>query len=100
MLVALTTYTLDVYPTAPEEVCGGRQSFRRPFSVSYFQSLWAGELGGDGSFGMQAAIVVLGVVPVLLVHIYGHRVRLKFGETGGHLPVKPVGYLTEGRIGL
>lgn len=82
MSVAVTAYTLDAYPTAPAEL-GGWVNFSRTFggfSVGYFQSPWAAKVGPDGSFGTQAAIVAVAAVPVILVHIYGHRLRLKFGE--------------------
>lgn len=79
MSVANIAYGLDTYPTMPAEV-GGWLNFARTmggFSVGYYQTAWAQRVGYDGSFGTQAAISVASAVPVLVVHIYGHRLRAR-----------------------
>ncbi|KAL2844361.1 major facilitator superfamily domain-containing protein [Aspergillus pseudoustus] len=80
MSVVVTAYTLDAYPTAPAEM-GGWINFSRTiggFSVGYFQTPWAARVGPAASFGTQAATIVVAGVPVVLVHVYGHRLRRRF----------------------
>ena len=82
MSVAVTAYALDTYPHAPAEL-GGWLTFARTFGgfgIGYFQSPWAAAVGADGSFGTQAAIVAVATIPVVILHRYGHRLRLKYGE--------------------
>ena len=82
MSVAVTAYAMDSYPTAPAEL-GGWITFARTFggfSIGYFQSPWEAAIGADGSFGIQAAIVAIAVVPILVLHRYGHRLRVGYGE--------------------
>ena len=82
MSVAVTAYALDAYPAAASEL-GGWITFARTFggfSVGYFQSPWLDKVGADGSFGTQAAIVAVAAVPVVFLHLYGHRLRTRFGE--------------------
>lgn len=77
MSVANIAYGLDSYPTLPAEV-GGWLNFARlmgGFSVDYYQTDWANAVGYDGSFGTQAAISVASLVPAVIVHIWGKRLR-------------------------
>ncbi|CAK1364197.1 hypothetical protein CB0940_03866 [Cercospora beticola] len=77
MSVANIAYGLDSYPTLPAEV-GGWLNFARlmgGFSVDYYQTDWANAVGYDGSFGTQAAISVASIVPAVIVHIWGKRLR-------------------------
>lgn len=80
MSVAVTAYTLDAYPMASAEI-GGWINFSRTiggFSVGFFQTPWAEKVGAAVSFGTQAATVAVAAIPVLLVHIWGMRLRRKF----------------------
>ena len=82
MSVATTAYALDSYPTAPAEL-GGWINFARcfgGFSVGYFQQPWATRVGAAESFGVQAAIVVVAAIPVIITHVYGHRLRQRAGD--------------------
>ncbi|OQV02190.1 hypothetical protein CLAIMM_07428 isoform 2 [Cladophialophora immunda] len=81
--VSLTAYLLDAYPVAAGEV-NALLNFARAisgFSVGYFQVQWGAKVGYDGSFGTQAAIVGASVVIIVVLHIYGGRMRAK----GGHV---------------
>ncbi|KAK7428868.1 hypothetical protein QQZ08_004638 [Neonectria magnoliae] len=82
MSVAVTAYALDSYPTAPAELVAGSTS-RVPLAVSVSDtSSRHGEqrVGAAASFGTQSAVVAVAAVPVLLVHIYGHGMRKRFGQ--------------------
>lgn len=77
--VAVTTYAIDAYPTAPGEV-SGLINFMRViggFSVAYFQQPWGEKVGFEASFGTQAAIVAFSLVPIGLLHRYGKNLRFK-----------------------
>lgn len=77
--VAVTTYAIDSYPTAPGEVSGFINFMRviGGFSVGYYQQPWGRRVGYDASFGTQAAIVGLSLVPIALLHRYGKNLRFK-----------------------
>lgn len=79
--VAVTSYLLDAYPTAPAEVSGWANIARAMggFSVGYFQQPWGAKVGYDGSFGTQAAIVAFSTIIIAIVHRYGHTLRRKAG---------------------
>ncbi|KAF4548075.1 Polyamine transporter-like protein 1 [Elsinoe fawcettii] len=80
MSVAATAYTIDSYPSVPAEL-GGWLNFSRTlggFSVGYFQSPWVAAVGAGASFGTQAAIVAFAAVPIVVAHVYGHRLRINF----------------------
>jgi hypothetical protein len=81
--VSLTAYLLDAYPIAAGEV-NALLNFSRAisgFSVGYFQVQWGAKVGYDGSFGTQAAIVGASVGIIVVLHIYGARMRAR----GGHV---------------
>ncbi|KAF5026371.1 hypothetical protein F66182_1579 [Fusarium sp. NRRL 66182] len=80
--VAVASYLLDAYPSAPAEVCGLTNVFRAlsGFSVGYYQQEWGAKVGYDVSFGTQAAIVAASMVLIVLVHRFGHGLRLKYGQ--------------------
>lgn len=80
--VAVTTYAIDSYPTAPGEVSGFINFMRviGGFSVGYYQQPWGHKVGYDASFGTQAAIVALSVVPIAILHRYGKGLRFKGRE--------------------
>lgn len=77
--VAVTTYAIDAYPTAPGEVSGYINFMRviGGFSVGYFQQPWGLAVGFATSFGTQAAIVALALVPYTILHKYGRHLRSK-----------------------
>lgn len=77
MSVANTAYGMEVLPLRPAEV-GGWLNFARTFggfSVDYFQSPWAERVGYGASFGSQAGIVVASLIPLIIVQIWGRRLR-------------------------
>ncbi|KAK4935614.1 hypothetical protein LTR10_023375 [Elasticomyces elasticus] len=80
--VATFAYAVDAYPTAPAETAGWISFLRviGGFSVGYFQQPWGALVGFQTSFGTQAATVAFGLCFVVLVHVYGHRLRVKSGE--------------------
>lgn len=86
--VAITAYSLDAFPSAPAEVAAWLNMARTMggFAVGYFQEPWGAANGYDVSFGIQAVIAALAVIPVVVVHRYGHRMRVasqeKLGERG------------------
>lgn len=77
--VAVTTYTIDAYPTAPREVSGYINFMRviGGFSVGYFQQAWGLAVGYAASFGTQATMVTLALVPYVVLHRYGGILRNK-----------------------
>ena len=82
MSVAVTAYAIDAYPSVPAEL-GGWITFARTFggfSIGYFQQPWLQAIGADASFGIQAAIVAIAAVPIVMVHIWGQSMRLRWGE--------------------
>ncbi|KAL5313143.1 hypothetical protein ACEPPN_018876 [Leptodophora sp. 'Broadleaf-Isolate-01'] len=76
--VALTAYSLDSFPMAPAEVAAWLNLARTMggFAVGYFQQPWGKKTGYDVSFGIQAGIVTISILPILVVHKYGHSMRL------------------------
>lgn len=80
--VAVTTYAIDAYPTAPGEVSGFINFMRviGGFSVGYYQQPWGEKVGYSASFGTQAAIVALSIVPISLLQRYGNTLRFKGRE--------------------
>jgi hypothetical protein len=83
MILSVTTfaYAVDAYPIAPAETAGW-VSFLRVvggFSVGYFQQPWGAAVGYNNSFGTQAATVAFGLIFLVIVHLYGHRLRLEAG---------------------
>ena len=79
--VPLFAYALDSYPNAPGEVAAW-YNFARiigGFSVGYFQQDWGLKDGFDVSFGVQAAVVAIGGLIILVLQIYGEKLRLKGG---------------------
>ncbi|KAM0257904.1 hypothetical protein ACHAPA_011505 [Fusarium lateritium] len=80
--VAVASYLLDAYPSAPAEVCGLTNVFRAlsGFSVGYYQQPWGAKVGYDVSFGTQAAIVGASMILIAIVHRFGDGMRLKHGQ--------------------
>lgn len=80
--VAVTAYSLDSFPSAPAEVAAWLNLSRTMggFAVGYFQEPWGKASGYNVSFGVQAVIVALSVVPAVIVYRYGHGMRLRSAE--------------------
>lgn len=79
--VAITAYALDAYPTASGEV-SALLTFSRiigGFAVGYFQLNWGLSAGYDVSFGIQGAVVGASLIIVILLHVYGERLRATSG---------------------
>jgi len=79
--VALFAYSVDAYPTAPAEVAGWISLVRviGGFSVGYFQEPWGQAVGYGASFGTQAASIGFFAIFIVIVQIYGHRLRVSGG---------------------
>ena len=79
--VAVSAYVVDSYPTAAAEVSGWTNFARAigGFSVGYYQQPWGAKVGYDASFGTQAGIVGFGILLIMVVHRYGHILRLRAG---------------------
>ena len=80
--VAVTTYAIDSYPTAPGEVSGFINFMRviGGFTVGYYQQPWGAAVGYDASFGTQAAICAVSLVQIAILHRYGKHLRFKGKE--------------------
>ena len=80
--VGISAYQLDAYPRGSGEV-GAWINFARTgagFIVAYFQVTWVSRMGAEKTFGIQAAICAA-VFPVIIVlQIYGKRLRIASGD--------------------
>ncbi len=79
--VALNSYCLDSYPEASGEVCAWLNMSRTVggFIVSYFQVTWAEAQGTKLSFGIQGAVCAGAVVLVVVLQVWGKRLRVWAG---------------------
>ncbi|KAH7014229.1 major facilitator superfamily domain-containing protein [Microdochium trichocladiopsis] len=79
--VALNAYNLDCYPTASGEVAAWLNMSRTlgGFIISYFQVTWAEAQGTKISFGVQAAICAFAFLILLIVLVFGKKLRAKSG---------------------
>lgn len=75
--VAITAYALDYLPSASGEVSALVNLARTMsgFSVGYFQLQWGETAGFDVSFGIQAAIVAVAALLVVVLIVFGERLR-------------------------
>lgn len=80
--VAITAHALDAYPNAPGEVSTliNLSRILGGFAVGYFELEWGLKEGFDVSFGIQAAIVAASVPIIVILHVYGERLRAKGGK--------------------
>lgn len=80
--VALNAYNLDSYPEASGEVAAWINFARTTggFIISYFQVTWANAMGTKKSFGIQAAICVFAFGLIIVLQIYGKRLRILGGK--------------------
>ncbi len=96
--VALNAYNLDSYPEASGEVAswinfsrttGGSfqflygslydADFNLGFIISYFQVSWANSTGTKSSFGTQAGVCAFAFLLLIIVMVFGKRLRLWSG---------------------
>ncbi|BGP15366.1 hypothetical protein JCM10213_001442 [Rhodosporidiobolus nylandii] len=79
--VAVTSYALDVYPSASGEVSALVNLARTisGFSCGYFNVQWGEKSGFDVSFGIQSAIVAFATILVLILIVFGERIRKASG---------------------
>lgn len=79
--VAITAYALDSYPTAAGEVSAFLNFARTVggFAVGYFQQPWGKRDGYATSFGIQAVFVAVAVAILVVLHVFGPRMREKGG---------------------
>jgi hypothetical protein len=79
--VAVFNYSVDAYPMAAAEVAGWISLVRviSGFSVGYYQTPWAEAVGFGASLGTQAGILGFCTIFVVVVHVYGHRLRVRAG---------------------
>ncbi len=75
--VALNAYNLESYPEASGEVAAWINFARTTggFIVSYFQVRWALAMGPQRSFGVQAGVTSAVFFLVVLLHVFGKRLR-------------------------
>lgn len=75
--VALNAYNLESYPEASGEVAAWINFARTTggFIVSYFQVRWASAMGPQRSFGVQAGVTAAVFLLVVLLHLFGKRLR-------------------------
>ncbi|KAK0642869.1 major facilitator superfamily domain-containing protein [Cercophora newfieldiana] len=75
--VALNSYCLDAYPEASGEVSAWLNFSRTVggFIVSYFQVRWADAQGTKLSFGIQGAVCAAAVILIVVLQIWGKRLR-------------------------
>jgi hypothetical protein len=79
--VALSSYSLDSYPEASGEVSCWLNLGRvlGGFIISYFQVTWATAEGPATSFGAQAAICGGAIIIVVILVLFGKRMRVWAG---------------------
>jgi hypothetical protein len=79
--VALTAYNLDSYPEGSGEVAAWINFARTTggFIISYFQVSWAKAQGTETSFGIQAAICALAFGLIVVMQVWGKRLRVYAG---------------------
>jgi len=75
--VGLTAYVLDCYPEGSGEVAAWANFARTTggFVISYFQVTWANAQGTRRSFGIQAAICLGMLSIIIILQIFGQRLR-------------------------
>ena len=76
--VGVSAYQLDAYPRESGEV-GAWINFSKTaggFIVAYFQVRWVGKTGAATCFGTQAAICAIVVPIVVILQVWGKRLRI------------------------
>jgi predicted MFS family arabinose efflux permease len=84
--VALVAYNLDSYPEGSGEVASWINFARTlgGFIISYFQVKWANSMGTKKSFGIQAAICVFAFLLIIVLQLFGKRLRILGGKLNFH----------------
>ena len=84
--VAINAYNLDSYPEGSGEVAAWVNFARTTggFIISYFQVKWATASGTAISFGVQGAICAAAFGLILLLQLYGERLRQRSGPLHFH----------------
>lgn len=79
---AISAYLLDSYPEASGEVAAWLNWARvlGGFIISYFQVKWAEKQGATKSFGIQAAICLFAFFFILILQVWGKRLRIWSGQ--------------------
>lgn len=88
--VGVSAYQLDAYPKESGEV-GAWINFSRTaggFIVAYFQVRWVGKTGAAVCFGTQAAICAAVVPIVVILQVWGERLRMWEARAYGQTLVK------------
>ena len=84
--VALNSYVLDSYPEASGEAAAwllfGRTTCG--FIISYFQIPWALAEGTKRTFGIQGGLTGSALILVLILQVYGKRMRIWSGKLNFH----------------
>lgn len=80
--VGLNAYVLDSYPEGSGEVSAWLNFARTTggFVVTYEQVKWAKAMGPQNSFGVQAGIVAAAFALVLVLQLWGKRLRIWSGR--------------------
>jgi hypothetical protein len=80
--VAIASYNLDSYPEGSGEVGSWLNQSRTlgGFTISYVQVRWAKASGTERSFGIQAAVCVAVFAIIVILQIYGKRMRVNSGR--------------------
>ena len=80
--VGLNAYVLDSYPEASGEVAAWLNFSRTTggFVITYFQVRWASAVGPRASFGTQAGIVAGAFILIIVLQIWGKRMRRWSGK--------------------
>ena len=84
--VALNAYNLDSYPEASGEVSAWINFARTTggFIISYFQVSWANAMGTKKSFAIQAGICAVAFLMIVVLQVYGKRLRTASGRLRFH----------------
>ena len=79
---AISAYLLDSYPDASGEVAAWLNWARVAggFIISYFQIEWAQKMGATKSFAIQAAICAGAFVFIIILQVWGKRLRIWSGR--------------------
>ena len=79
---AINNYLLDCYPEASGEVSAWITASRNwaGFMATYIQIEWVTRTGPAKAFGVQAAITFASMIFILLLQVYGQRLRKRQGR--------------------